>query len=157
MSNTPSVKPKTTVRTKVSAVSESHSRTLLKVRDLIDVADEPEVRGGTNEGFAPTEMAIAAFLACTNVIGHKVAKMHDVDIQSMEIDADAEFNRLGVTLQEEVDIPFPELILTIKLATSSSDEKLELLKRDLPRFCPVGKVFEQSGTNVITHWEITKS
>lgn len=151
------VKTKTTVRTKVSAVSESHSRTLLKVRDLIDVADEPEVRGGTNEGFAPTEMAVAAFLACTNVIGHKVAHMHGIDIQSMEIDADAEFNRLGVTLQEEVDVPFPEIALTIRLTTSSSDEELKALKRDLPRFCPVGKVFEQSGTNVTTNWIITRA
>ena len=156
MSTAVSVTPKTTVRTKVSAVSESHSRTLLKVRDLIDIADEPEVRGGTNEGLAPTEMAIAAFLACTNVIGHKVAKMHGIDIQSMEIDADAEFNRLGVTLQEEVDVPFPEILLTIRLTTSSSDEELEALKRDLPRFCPVGKVFEQSGTNVVTDWVVTK-
>lgn len=157
MAESPKVTPKTTVRTKVSAVSESHSRALLKVRDLIDVADEPEVRGGTNEGFAPTEMAIASFLACTNVIGHKVAKMHGIDIQSLEINADAEFNRLGVTLQEEIDIPFPEIIMDIKLTTSSSDEELEKLKRDLPRFCPVGKVFEQSGTKVITNWHITRN
>lgn len=156
MSTAANVTTKTTVRTKVSAVSESHSRTLLRTRDLIDIADEPEVRGGTNEGFAPTEMAIAAFLACTNVIGHKVAKMHGIDIQSMEIDADAEFNRLGVTLQEEVDVPFPEIRLTIRLTTSSSDKELEALKRDLPRFCPVGKVFEQSGTKVVTDWVITK-
>ena len=157
MTDIPNIKPKTTVRTKVSAVAESHSRTLLKVRDLVDIADEPEVRGGTNEGFAPTEMAIAAFLACTNVIGHKVAKMHGIDIQSLEIDADAEFNRLGVTLQEEVMVPFPEITLTIRLTSSSSDESLELLKRDLPRFCPVGKVFEGSGTKVINNWEITKA
>ena len=150
------VKPKTSVRTKVSAISESHSRTLLKTRDLVDVADEPEIRGGTNEGFAPTEMAIAAFLACTNVIGHKVAHMHGIDIQSMEIDADTEFNRLGVTLQEEIDVPFIEMVLTIRLSTSSSDTELEALKRDLPRFCPVGKLFEQAGTNVITNWEITR-
>ena len=109
------MKTKTTVRTKVSAESESHSRTLLKCRDLVDVADEPAARGGTNEGFAPTEMAIASFLACTNVIGHKVAHMHGIDLQSMEIDADAEFNRLGVTLQEEVNVPFPEIVLNLSL------------------------------------------
>ena len=154
---TANVKPKTTVRVKISAEAETHSKTLLKVRDLIDVSDEPEVRGGTNEGFAPTEMALAAFTACTNVIGHKVANMHGVDIQSFEIDADAAFNRLGVTLQEEVEVPFPEIILTIRVTTSSDDEKLDLLKRDLPRFCPVGKVFEQSGSNIITNWVVTKT
>ena len=74
----------------------------------------------------------------------------------MEIDADAEFNRLGVTLQEEVNIPFPEIVLTIRLTTSSSDEELDALKRDLPRFCPVGKVFEQSGTKVVNNWVVKK-
>lgn len=122
----------------------------------MDVTDEPEIRGGTNEGFAPTEMAIAAFLACTNVIGHKVAHMHNIDIQDMKIDADTEFNRLGVTLQEEVDVPFPSMNLTIEITTSSTDEELEALKRDLPRFCPVGKVFEQSGTKVTTNWVVNR-
>ena len=63
MSAKPLAKQKINVRTKLTGQSESHSRTLLKTRDLIDVSDEPEVRGGSNEGFAPTEMALAALIA----------------------------------------------------------------------------------------------
>lgn len=150
------IKPKSTVQTKVSGSSESHSRTLLKTRDLVDVADEPEARGGTNEGFSPTEMAVAALIACTNVIGHKVAHKHGIDVHSLEIGADATFNRLGVTLQEEIDIPFPEIVLTIQLTTSSSEEEIEALKRDLPKFCPVSKVFEQSGTKITNNWIVSR-
>lgn len=149
-------KLKTTVQVKLSGESESHSRTLLKTRDLIDVADEPEVRGGTNEGFAPTEMALASLMACSNVISHKIAHKHGIDIVDMDFAMDASFNRLGVTLQEEIDVPFPEIKMTINITTPASDEKLALLKDELPRFCPVDKLFSGSGTKVTTTWVVTR-
>ena len=156
MSVQPLEKQKVNVRTKVSGSSESHSRTLLKCRDLIDVADEPEVRGGTNEGLAPTEMALASLIACSNVITHKIAAKNNINIEQIDIDLDAQFNRLGVTLQEEVMVPFPEIVMNIKMTTDATDEQLERLKSDLDKYCPVAKVFSQSGSNIITEWSVTK-
>ena len=149
-------KLKTTVRTKLSGVAESHSRTLLKSRDLIDVADEPEVRGGTNEGFSPTEMALASLIACSSVISHKIAHKNSIDIEHLEIELDAAFSRLGVTLEEEIDVPFPEIKLTINITTAATDKELQVLKDDLPRYCPIAKVFSQSGSDVITDWVVTR-
>ncbi len=149
-------KVKTTVRVKLAGTTESHSRTLLKTRDLIDVADEPEVRGGTNEGFAPTEMALASLIACSNVISHKIAHKNGIEIIDMNFEMDATFNRLGVTLEEEIDVPFPEISLTVNITTPASDKELQVLKDDLPRYCPVAKVFSQSGTTVITNWVVTR-
>ena len=77
------VKPKLIVSQKVHGVAESHSRTLLKTRDLIDVSDEPVERGGTNEGFAPTEFMLAGLVACTNVVFHKIAAKHGVEIEKV--------------------------------------------------------------------------
>lgn len=155
-SQKPASKVSTTVRTKVSGSAESHSRTLLKTRDLIDVSDEPEVRGGTNEGMAPTEMALAALIACSNVITHKIAAKNNIKINKVDFELDAEFNRLGVTLQEDVTVPFPEILLKINLVTDASEQDIDILKRDLPKFCPVSKVFSESGSNVITHWNVTQ-
>jgi len=146
------MKPKTVVRTRVAGTAESHSVTVLKVRDLVDVSDEPPERGGTNEGFAPTEMFLGSLAACTSVITHKIAIRHGVQIDSLDILVDAEFNRLGVTLQEEVDLPFPELKLDIKIGTSADNSQLEMLKQDLPKFCPVSKMIEQAGTIIETRW-----
>lgn len=146
------MKPKTVVRTRVSGTAESHSITVLKVRDLVDVSDEPPERGGTNEGFAPTEMFLGSLAACTNVITHKIAKQHGIHIDSLDIHVDAEFNRLGVTLQEEVDLPFPEIVLDIKIKTSADDSQFEVLQRELPMFCPVSKMIEQAGTKIDTRW-----
>ena len=147
---------KISVRTKLSGESESHSRTLLKCRDLIDISDEPEARGGTNEGLAPTEMALGALIACTNVITHKIAAKNDIDIVDISFDLDAQFNRLGVTLQEEVMVPFPEIVLNIELTSLANDEQLTILKSDLEKYCPVAKVFSSSGSKLTTNWSIKK-
>jgi len=146
------VKPKSIVRYRISGSAESHSRTLLKVRDLVDVSDEPEERGGTNEGFAPTEFFLASLLACSNVISHKIAKKNDINLDSFELSMDIAFNRLGVTLQEEIDLPFLDIKLRIEATTNASDEKLEILKRDLPRYCPISKMIEAAGTSIETEW-----
>ncbi len=153
MNNT---KTKTVVRYKLSGFAESHSRTLLKVRDLVDVSDEPLERGGTNEGLAPTEFFLSALIACSNVISHKIAKQNSIRLESLEISLDAGFNRLGVTLQEEVDLPFPDIKLRIEATTDAPEEQMEILKRDLPRFCPVSKMIRQAGTKVDTEWVITR-
>ncbi len=151
------IKPKTVVRYKVTGEAESHARTLLKTRDLVDVSDEPEERGGTNEGMAPTEFFLSSLAACSNVISHKIAKQNDINLESMDISVDAAFNRLGVTLQEEVDLPFPEIKLRIEATTDASDEQLEILKRDLPRFCPIAKMIEGAGTKVDTEWVFNRA
>ena len=149
------VKLKQVVSQKVSGTAESHSRTLLKTRDLIDVSDEPEERGGTNEGFAPTEFMLSGLVACTNVVFHKVAAKHGVAIDAMTVSVDASFDRRGVTLQEEVDLPYPEIKLRIELTTPATDAELEPLKQDLRRYCPVSKMIAGAGTKIIEDWVIT--
>ncbi len=151
------MKPKTVVRARLSGTAESHSLTLLKVRDLVDISDEPTERGGTNEGMAPTEFFLASLVACTNVISHKIAKENGMKIESLDISLDAGFNRLGVTLQEEVDLPFPDINLSIEITTDATDAQLEILKRDLPRFCPVSKMIEQAGTRITSDWTVSRS
>ncbi len=150
------MKVKTLVRAKVSGEAESHSRTILKARDLIDVSDEPAERGGTNEGFAPTEMFLASLIACSNVITHKIAKQHGIKLDALAVSLDAGFNRLGVTLQEEIELPFPDIQLNISATTDASNSELDQLKRDLPRYCPVSKMIEAAGTDITTVWEIQR-
>ena len=101
-------------------------------------------------------MALAALMACSNVITHKIAAKNGVEILSLDIDLDAEFTRLGVMLEEEIDVPFPEILLTINISSSSSDEKIDILKADLPKYCPVAKVFSQSGSKIVTEWNVTR-
>jgi putative redox protein len=151
-----SIKMKPYVRQVVTGTAESHSLTLLKTRDLVDVSDEPEERGGTNEGMSPTEFFEASLIACTNVISHKVAKKNGVKLMSYHITLDAGFNRYGVMLKEEVELPFEDMIMTIDVTTDASDEAMDLLAKELAMYCPISKMIIAAGTKLDITWNISR-
>jgi putative redox protein len=150
------IKMKPYVRQVVTGEAESHSITLLKTRDLVDVSDEPVERGGTNEGMSPTEFFEGSLVACTNVISHKVAKKNDINLMSYKITLDAGFNRHGVMLKEEVDLPFEDMILTIEATTDASDAEMETLAKELAMYCPISKMIIAAGTKLETVWIIKR-
>jgi len=151
-----SIRMKPYVRQVVTGTAASHSLTLLRTRDLVDVSDEPEERGGTNEGMSPTEFFEASLVACTNVISHKIAKKNGVNLMSYHITLDAGFHRYGVMLKEEVDLPFEDMILTIDVTTDASDEEMEQLAKELSMYCPISKMIVAAGTRLETVWNITR-
>jgi uncharacterized OsmC-like protein len=148
------IKPIVTYR--MRAESETATRTALWTRDLFDISDEPTDRGGSNEGFAPTEFVLAGLMACSNVIANKIARDNGFEIDKLEIETEAHFNRLGVNLLDEVAVVFPEIKLTLHLYTSAPDDKIDILKRDLKKYCAVSKLIRQSGSKVIEDWIIQR-
>ena len=149
------IRPKTVVTMKMEGHAASHARTDISVRDLNVVIDEPEARGGTNQGFSPTETLMAALVGCTNVITHKIAHKHGIDIKAMDVRVEAQFDRRGVILEEEIAVPFPEVKLIVDLTTDASPEAVEMVKTELAKFCPVSKVIRQSGTVITEEWNVT--
>ena len=150
------VRPKTTVRQHITATCPTHSRTDLQVRDLESVIDEPEERDGTNLGFTPTETLVASLIGCTNVISHKIAHKHGIAFDDMTVEAEATFDRRGAMLEEEIQVPFPKIVLTINVRTGASDAEMEKVKTELPKFCPVSKVIREAGTVVEEVWNVTR-
>lgn len=150
------IKEKTVVTQRIHGECPTHSRTEISTRDVKTTIDEPKEREGTNMAPTPTETLVGALIACTNVIGHKCAKKHGVDIQSMSIDAEAEFDRRGTQLLEEIEVPFQKIRLVINLVTDANDEQLQNVKEDLHRFCPVSKVFRHAGTQIEEVWNVLK-
>ena len=148
------VKEKTVVTMKLDGRCASHSRTDVSVRDVRATIDEPAERGGTNQGLSPTETLMASLVGCTNVITHKVAAKNGVRIDSMHVRLEAQFDRRGVTLQEEVDVPFPSVTLYIDLVTDADAAAVEKVKRELAAFCPVSKVFRACGSEVKEVWNV---
>lgn len=148
------VKEKTVVTMKLDGHCASHSRTDVSVRDVHATIDEPAERGGTNQGPSPTETLMASLAGCTNVITHKVAAKNGVRIDSMHVRVEAQFDRRGVTLQEEVEVPFPSVTLFIELVTDAEAAALEKVKRELAMFCPVSKVLRACGSEVKELWNV---
>lgn len=146
------IKLKTVVTYRTTAACPTHARTEMPIRDLNVVIDEPEERGGTNMGPTPTETAVTALIACTNVIGHKNAKRLGVDLGEVTIDAKAQFDRRGVLMEEEIDLPFPAIDLTVNCVTGASQEELDAVGRETARFCAIAKLFEAAGTDLNVTW-----
>ena len=146
------IKMKTVVTYRVTADCPTHSRTVIPVRDVKVIIDEPIERGGTNLGASPTETALTALIACTNVIGHKCADKLGVDVGKMTIDADCQFDRRGVLLQEEIDVPFPSITLTVKCDSTASEEELTRVGEETAKYCAIAKLFQAAGTDLTVNW-----
>ena len=149
------VEAKPVVKMRMEGSCPTHSRTDLLVRDVDFIVDEPKERGGTNLGPSPTETMIGALVACTNVISNKIAAAAGIKIERMDIEAVAQFDRGGVTLQEEVQVPFPEIDLKITVVTDADEATFAKVRQDLPKFCAVSKVIRQAGTKINEFWTLT--
>ncbi|MEM8631454.1 MAG: OsmC family protein [Pseudomonadota bacterium] len=143
---------KTTVTLKAKGTGVSHSRMNVAIRDLGFTIDEPEARGGTNAGPTPTDTALSALAGCTNVIGNKCAHALGVDIGNIEVDITCDFDRRGVTLEEEIDVPFTKVVQTVLVNGPASEEDLQKVAAETAKYCPLSKLFEQAGTDLTTIW-----
>jgi len=146
------IRIKTNVIISSTAACPSHSLANISVRDVAFAIDEPTERGGTNLGPAPTETALAALVGCTNVIGHKCANKLGIDIGHLEISAECDFNRLGVTLSEEIDVPFERIRLRIIADGPASADDLQAVRAEVTKYCAVSKLFRQAGTVIEEEW-----
>ena len=146
------IRQKTTVTLKYSGEGKSHSRTDIQVRDLVAIVDEPVERGGTNEGPSPTEMAYAALIGCTNVIGQKCADKHGIDVGHLSFAMEVDFDRRGVLLMEEVDVPFKAVRIAVTADGPATEDELAQVARETEKYCAISKLYQNSGTDLTVNW-----
>jgi len=146
------IKQKSVIKATIAGDSPSHSLSNCSVRDVNFAIDEPIERGGTNLGPSPTETAIAALIGCTNVIANKCAEKLGIDIGHLHIEAEYSFDRRGAMLMEEIDVPFPKIVLNIVADGPATDAELENVSVELNKYCPVSKVFKAAGTEIEENW-----
>lgn len=149
------IREKTTITMRMTGESQSHSRTDLSVRGLAMVIDEPLERGGTNLGPSPTETFAASLIGCTNVISQKIAHKNGFELDVHTIRLDAQFDRRGVTLADDVAVPFPAMTLHIDAATNASAGQMDQLRTELAMYCPIARLVRASGTELTEIWNLT--
>lgn len=146
------IRQKTTVTLKYSGEGKSHSRADIQVRDLVAIVDEPVERGGTNEGPSPTEMAYAALIGCTNVIGQKCADKLGIDVGHLSFAMEVDFDRRGVLLMEEVDVPFKAVRISVTADGPATEDELAQVARETEKYCAISKLYQNSGTDLTVTW-----
>jgi uncharacterized OsmC-like protein len=147
------IRQKTTVTIKMSGKGTSHARSEITVRDLTGIIDEPVERGGTNQGMSPTETAFASLIGCTNVIGGKCAEKLGVDIGHLSFEMEVDFDRRGVLLQDEVEVPFKAIRLTVTADGAASQAELNRVADETAKYCAISKLFEHAGTDLTITWQ----
>ena len=75
-----------------------------------------------------------------------------VDIGHLTIDAICDFDRRGVTLEEEIEVPFEALTLKVVSDGGACDEELQAVAVEVAKFCPLSKLFENGGTALTVTW-----
>lgn len=146
------IRQKTEMTIRLSGRGTSHSRSETETDGLSIVIDEPVARGGTNEGPSPTATAYAALIGCTNVIGNKCAAKLGVDIGQLSFQMEVDFDRRGVLLMDEVDVPFTAIRLEVTSDGTATEAELQEVARETEKFCPISKLYEKSGTNLTITW-----
>ena len=146
------IRQKTEMTIKLAARGTSHAHSKIEVDGLTAVIDEPVARGGTNEGPSPTVTAYSALIGCTNVIGHKCAQNLGIDIGQFSFEMEVDFDRRGVLLIDEVDVPFKAIRLMVAADGPASQEEVDMVAAETAKYCPISKLYEQAGTNLTVIW-----
>ena len=146
------IRQKTNATLKLTGRGTSHARSETNIEDLTVVIDEPAVRGGTGTGPSPTGSAYAALIGCTNVIGNKCAKKLGVDIGDLSFEMEVDFDRRGVLLMEEVDIPFMAIRLNVTVGGTASQSEIDAVAVETAKYCPISKLYEKAGTDLTVTW-----
>ena len=118
------------------------------------VVDEPIQRGGTDLGPMPVEYVFMGLSGCTHVISNKLAAANGIAFKDMEIDIAVTMDSHGTRLIHPIDVPFPQVTLTITAGYDGPREGALEVVRKLKSHCAVAMMLRQSGTEVVEHWRL---
>ena len=148
------IKEKPIWKFRVTGRQETATRSVVRARDVEMVIDEPIERGGTNKGPMPVETMIAGLVGCTHVISNKLARANGVEILSMDIDILTTMDSRGTRLIEPIDIPFPDIKLSVTAEMRGPEDGIEAVTTKLREHCAVSKMLRMSGSQVTESWTI---
>lgn len=122
----------------VSAQSENPTQTSVTAREFEMTVDEPENMGGTNEGPTPLEYLIGGQAGCLNATGHQVADDMGLDLNSVAIEIEGEFDPAKFIGKSPDDrAGFHDITVTIEADTDADDEALQQWVEQTEERCPV--------------------
>jgi putative redox protein len=103
------------------------------------VIDEPEARGGADEGPSPTRTLGAALAACTAITTEMYAERKGWDVGALEVQVEITYDGPAPTAFE----------VTLRCPGTLDDEQLERLLRIAGK-CPVHRVLSRETTVTVT-------
>ena len=146
------VKEKPIWKFKVSGTHVTSTKSTTTAREKEYIVDEPIQRGGTDLGPMPVEYVFMGLSGCTHVISNKLAAANGISFRDMDIDIAVTMDSHGTRLINPIDVPFPEVTLTITASYDGPRDGAVEVVRKLRDHCAVSKMLQESGTKVVENW-----
>lgn len=124
------------------------------VRDFTFLVDEPEKLGGTNKAPTPLEYVLGAFNGCLFVVIQMIAREQQFQFKDVVIESYGTVDRRGLLGTADVSPHFQEVVNEITFVTEESKERLDALKAEVQKRCPMYNLFVDAGIDVQLNWQI---
>lgn len=145
------------VKVSTSGKWEGGVKSGINIRDFQKVImDEPFELGGEDQGPNPMEYVLASLSGCTSVIIALVAKEKEFSFEDVEFNNSGVIDLRGLSGVEGVSPHFKKVRFEVLLTTSESEERVEELKAEVERRCPVFNLIKDAGVEIDAKWKIAK-
>lgn len=133
-----------------------------QVRDLPALYhDEPVELGGKNTGPTPLEATLCALNACTAMIINILRREMKFEVGSLRFETEgrhdvrrAEMKRTGKLFSEVEPVArhYHKVIQKVYIQTSESDERLEKMRAEVHRLCPLHALLIDAKVDLDFQW-----
>lgn len=130
-------------------------KTALRIRNFeLFYTGEPEEAGGDNSAPTPTEYVMATLNGCLAVVIEMVADEQEFGFEDVEFDSRGRIDRRGIAGTADVSPQFQRVINRVRIVSDESRDRLDALRDEVTRRCPVFNLLADSGIEIELQWEI---
>jgi uncharacterized OsmC-like protein len=140
---------------KVSATGkwESGVKTNISIRNFPTFSmDEPAELGGVDTAPTPLEYVAAALNGCNGVMIPLIAQKLNFTFSGIDFETTGIIDIRGLMGEEGVCTHFQKVRFQVNIETEESEERIEQLKNEVERRCPVLNLLLDAGVKVDTKW-----
>ncbi|MGE7667891.1 OsmC family protein [Ureibacillus composti] len=136
-----------------SGIWEGNLKTSVSARDFSPfIVDEPEYLGSTNDGPNPIEYVLGGLTGCTSVMIGLIAKEKNFSFQGVEFKNNGTIDTRGMKGVEGVSPHFQTVNFEAIFTTDESDSRIEELKEEVEKRCPVFNLIKDAGVTIESNW-----
>lgn len=123
---------------KITAVGQSPTKTVVDVRGFQLTIDQPPYFGGKDEGPTPVEFVLAALAGCLNMMGHMIAREMGFELRGLRFEAEGDLNPARLMgKSDQTRAGFEEITVRILPDTDADPDLLKEWVLRVEDRCPV--------------------
>lgn len=139
---------------RASAHAQGRYDNRIAVRDFGFAIAEPEKLGGTNAAPTPMEYVAGALNGCLSIVIEMVAREQNLALSGIEVDSEGLVDQRGLFGLADVSPHFQAVEIRVRLRTAEAPDRLDALKAEVLKRCPVYNLIRDSGATVRVDWAV---